>query len=90
MCIRPTIVPVSKNAAQKSPLEILRFPFSSAFSPKELMTHFRPDSDFLVKMTKCRLNVYTCTRKGRSIPHVTTQQAATVVPLLIELSAGRL
>ena len=39
---------------QKSPLEILRFPFVRAFSHKELMGHFDPASEFIVKMTKCR------------------------------------
>ena len=32
--------PCSQNGAQKSPLEIPRFPFSLAFSPKELMVLF--------------------------------------------------
>ena len=32
--------PYSQNEAQKSPLEILRFPFPQAFSHKELMVPF--------------------------------------------------
>ena len=34
--------PCSQNELKKSALEILRFPFYPAFSPKELMGHFRP------------------------------------------------
>ena len=34
---RPPVVPNSQNGSQKSPLEILGFPFSLAFSHKELM-----------------------------------------------------
>ena len=37
---RPVIVPIFQNRVQKSPLEILRFPISVAFSPKELMGLF--------------------------------------------------
>ena len=74
---------------QKSPLEILRFPFLRAFSPKELMTLFWPDLGFLVKMTKCRPYVHTCARRGRSIPpRCHASKLAPVTPLLIELSAG--
>ena len=40
MCKRPVIVPVCQNGSEKSPLEILRFPFSVAFSCKELMGPF--------------------------------------------------
>ena len=34
--------PYFQNASQKSPLGILRFPFLTAFSHKELMAHFDP------------------------------------------------
>ena len=37
---RPVIVPIFQNASRKSPLEIPRFPFSAAFSHKELMVLF--------------------------------------------------
>ena len=49
--------PCFQNPSRKSPLEILRFPFSLAFSAKELMGHFDGQRDFTVKMTKCRLDV---------------------------------
>ena len=34
--------PYFQNGSEKSPLEILRFPFSRAFSHKELLGHFGP------------------------------------------------
>ena len=40
MSKRPVIVPIFQNGLQKSALEILRFPFPAAFSPKELMGLF--------------------------------------------------
>ena len=69
---RPLIVPICQNGSRKSPLEILGFPFSLAFSPKELMDHFDAYSGIYVKMTKCRPVVHTpdVTRKGRRYPHV--------------------
>ena len=73
------VSPCFQNAAQKSPLEILRFPFSSAFSHKELMAHFRPGLRFIVKMTKCRLDVHTHVREGSvRYPHGHASQLATV------------
>ena len=61
--------PCFQNPVEKSPLEILRFPFSRSFSHKELMGHFDPSSEFIVKMTKCRqLCTPLCTRSGRQIP----------------------
>ena len=50
--------PYFQNGRQKSPLEILRFPFPRAFSHKELMAHFDGAMDFIVKMTKCRQSVH--------------------------------
>ena len=59
--------PYFQNLVQKSPLGFLRFPISSAFSHKELMGHFSPEAEIIVKMTKCRRYVHPChTRKGRS------------------------
>ena len=46
--------PCFQNGRVKSPLEILRFPFSRAFSHKELMGHFDGCAGLYVKMTKCR------------------------------------
>ena len=40
VCKRPVIVPNIQNGSGKSPLGFLRFPFSSAFSRKELMGPF--------------------------------------------------
>ena len=61
--------PYFQNELQKSALEILRFPFSAAFSHKELMGRFDATSDIIVKMTKCRQNVHGMyTRSGRQIP----------------------
>ena len=64
--------PYFQNRVQKSPLDILRFPFLSAFSHKELMGHFDPGSGLIVKMTKCRPYVHPpChARRGRQIPPV--------------------
>ena len=71
--------PCFQNRAQKSPLEILRFPFSLSFSHKELMVLFDGWSGFIVKMTKCRrMYTWVYTRKGRQIPPRCTQQAASV------------
>ena len=55
---RPVIVPDVQNGSGKSPLEILDISFSPAFSPKELMTYFRPDSGFLVRNPKSHRNVH--------------------------------
>ena len=41
--------PYFQNRPQKSPLEILRIPFSVAFSHKELMAYFSRGSGFIVK-----------------------------------------
>ena len=41
---RPVIVPICKKGLKKSPLEILRFLFSPAFSHKELMVPFHRGS----------------------------------------------
>ena len=61
------VSPCFQNGSRKSPLEILRFPKTLAFSPKELMGLFWPDLEFYVKMTKCRLNVHWMSRaKGSS------------------------
>ena len=43
---RPAIVPVSQNGLKNSPLDFYRFPFSPAFSHKELMGHFEPWVDY--------------------------------------------
>ena len=51
--------PCSQNGLRKSPLEILRIPYSAAFSHKELMGHFDPGTGIIVKMTKCRPDVRT-------------------------------
>ena len=51
---KASISPYFQNGLQKSPLGFLRFPFSRAFSHKELLGHFDPYLDFIVKMTKCR------------------------------------
>ena len=55
--------PYFQNTVQKSPLEILRFPFPVAFSRKELMGHFDPHGYIIVKMTKCHPDVHTMSRE---------------------------
>ena len=50
--------PYLQNGLGKSALGKPRFPFSSAFSHKELLGHNRPYVDFIVKMTKCRVDVH--------------------------------
>ena len=55
--------PYFQNGRQKSPLDILGFPFRPAFSPKELMGHFDRGLGFIVKMTKCRSYVHPCARE---------------------------
>ena len=64
-----------------SPLEILRFPYSLAFSGKELMGHFEAGSGLYCQNDEVSPSVHrTVTRSGRQIPPtVTTQQAASVV-----------
>ena len=66
--------PRLQNGSGKSPLQILRFPFRPAFSPKELLTLFRPEADFIVKMMKCRLDVHA--KGSHDTPTVSPQQAA--------------
>ena len=51
--------PCFQKRVQKSPLGILRISFLRAFSHKELMGHFKPAAEFIVKMTKCRQYVRT-------------------------------
>ena len=55
--------PCAQNPVQKSPLEILRFPFRRAFSHKELMGHFDGHSGIIVKTTKCRQYVHPRVRE---------------------------
>ena len=78
--------PYSQNGSRKSPLKILRFPFSPAFSHKELMAYFDASRVFLVKMTKCRQNVHA---KGRSdTPTVNASKLATVDRSSSDLARG--
>ena len=51
---KASLSPCFQNGLGKSPLDILRFPSGLAFSHKELMGHFEPITDFIVKMMKCR------------------------------------
>ena len=65
--------PYIQNELRKSALGILRFPFSSAFSHKELLGHFDASTGIIVKTTKCRPDVHTpyppdVTRSERQIP----------------------
>ena len=79
MSKRPSLVPNSQNGSRKSPLDFLRFYFSAAFSHKELLDHFEPTTDFIVKTAKCRQVVHrNVTRSGRSDTPTATQQAASV------------
>ena len=70
--------PYFQNRLQKSALKILRFPFLPAFSHKELSGRFDPYLEIIVKTTKCRSNVHTCTcpRRGRAYPRWSRRQAA--------------
>ena len=85
---RPVIVPKSQNGVQKSPLDFLGFTFWPAFSPKELMGHFRPyprvycQNDevstmctrvYVREMVGCGTVRYPLARHCRSIPHLTSQ-----------------
>ena len=67
---RPPVVPVSQNGSGKSPLEILRFPISSAFSPKELMVPFWPMVQHYCQNDEVSTVFTPCsgTRNGRMIP----------------------
>ena len=82
--------PYFQNGTQNSPLGIPSFPFSSAFSHKELMVLFAPNPDFYVKMTKCRrMCTPGCHAKGSpDTPTDPARQARSWGPLLIWLSAG--
>ena len=71
--------PCFQNAAQKSPLEILRFPFPDAFSHKELMGRFDPWSKVYCQNDEVSPDVHTrftpdVTRSGR--PDTPTDHAA--------------
>ena len=59
VCIRPAIVPVCQNGLRNSPLDFLRIPFSPAFSPKELMGHFRPYSGLYCQNDEVSPDVHT-------------------------------
>ena len=71
---RSTLVPISQNGVQKSPLGILRFPYLLAFSPKELMGHFDASTVLYVKNDEVSTG---CTpplsrEVGAQIPPLTT------------------
>ena len=68
--------PCFQNGLGMSALDILRFPFSAAFSHKELMAYFEATMDFLVRMTKCRLNVHA--EGSTDTPTVHASQLASV------------
>ena len=51
--------PYFQNGLHKSPLGFLRFPYFSAFSPKELMGHFRPYLRLLCQNDEVSLDVHT-------------------------------
>ena len=72
------VSPCFQNGLKKSPLEILRFPVSRAFSPKELMGHFDPYLGLYGQNDEVSLDgTHMCsTRKGRMIPPRSPQQAA--------------
>ena len=90
MSKRPAIVPIFQNGLQKSPLEKLGFPFSLAFSHKELMVPFSASSHVLCQHDEVSPVVHhPCHAKwSPRYPHVTTQQAASVVTLLIWAQRG--
>ena len=89
MSKRPVLVPIFQNGSRKSPLKILRFPFSVAFSPKELMGHSDASVDFIVKTTKCRPVAHPVMSRevGAQIPPQSPQQAASGDCSSSELSA---
>ena len=70
--------PYIQNGPGKSPLGFLRFPFWPAFSHKELMTHFDPYLHVYCQNDEVSPDVHTMsrTRRGRSIPPRSPQQAA--------------
>ena len=63
--------PCFQNGLRNSPLDILRFPFSVAFSYKELMVAFWPDYGLYCQNDEVSPDVhpYVHTRKGRRYPH---------------------
>ena len=76
MSIRPVIVPVSKNGSKKSALKILRFPFSAAFSHKELIGSFWPGSRVHCQNDEVSPDVHTDVREGvTQIPPRSREQA---------------
>ena len=82
---KASVSPYSQNGSRKSPLEIPRFPFLAAFSPKELMGHFDASAELFVKTTKCRPVAHPVMSREVSVryPHGSPQQAASGDPLLI-------
>ena len=70
--------PYSQNAVQKSPLEIPRFLFWPAFSPKELMVLFLTHGHVYCQNDEVSPDVHTSyvTRNERQIPPRCPQQAA--------------
>ena len=77
-CQKACHSPYSQNRLENSPLEFLRFPFSTAFSHKELMAFFDPYVHVYCQNDEVSPDVHTCTRtrKGRMIPPQSPQQAA--------------
>ena len=68
--------PCSQNGLENSPLDFLRFPFSVAFSGKELMGHFDAQRVHCCQNDEVSPDVHIpCTRSGRQIPPRPRQQA---------------
>ena len=73
--------PYSQIGLRKSPLDFLRFPFSPAFSGKELMGLFWPRGIVYCQNDEVSLDVHTMlhAKWSSDTPTVMTQQAASVM-----------
>ena len=73
--------PYFQKPVGKSALEIPRIPYFVAFSHKELMGHFEPSLEFIVKMTKCRPNVHG-SQHAKCTPDTPTDHASKLAPVV--------
>ena len=88
-CQKASHSPYLQNSSQKSPLDFLRFLFSSAFSPKELMGLFWPEVEVYCQNDEVSPVVHTYVpRSVRQIPPRTSgSKLPPGGPLLIWLGA---
>ena len=71
--------PCFQNGLRKSPLQFLRFPYSLAFSPKELMGHFDPYLEVQCQNDEVSPTVHPMSR-AKCAPDTPTDTASKLAP----------